>query len=232
MRQLFIDTTEGKTGTYAKYLTTIDSTNQVRPDDEITRAEFAKLLADSGILDIEVGSKGYKTFKDHESIPSYARDAVSALAKTDIIQAFPDGEFKPENPILMEDAMQMIAQAATYISDQKLTVYKPVFLYTKALTGKDGKVSPKKDYIMELMRENVVVKYESNPDSYALRKDVVAMVNSLTFRGPYVETLPENTLKYADIRDDSVFFYNIVGASNSYKYTYDYRLWQQIVEVK
>lgn len=231
MRQLFIDTTEGKTGTYKSYLTTVDTTNQVRPDDEITRAEFAKLLADSGILDVKVGSNDYKTFKDHEAIPAYARDAVSALVKTDIIQAFPDGEFKPNNPILMEDAMQMIAQAATYISEQKLTVYKPVFLYTDALTGTDKKVSPKKDYIMELMRQNVVVKYESNPNTYALRKHVVAMVNSLTFRGPYVEKLPENTLKFADIRDDSVFFYNIVGASNSYTYTYDYRLWQQIVEV-
>ena len=232
MRQLFIDTTEGKTGTYKSYLTTVDTTNQVRPDDEITRAEFAKLLADSGILDIKIGSNDYKTFKDHESIPSYARDAVSALVKTDIIQAFPDGTFKPENPILMEDAMQMVAQAATYMSEQKLTVYKPVFLYTEALTGKDKKVSEKKDYIMELMRQNVVVKYESNPDTYALRKHVVEMVNSLTFRGPFVEKLPENTLKFADIRDDSVFFYNIVGASNSYKYTYDYRLWQQIVEVE
>ena len=231
MRQLFIDTTEGKTGTYKSYLTTVDTTNQVRPDDEITRAEFAKLLADSGILDVKVGSNDYKTFKDHESIPVYARDAVSALVKTDIIQAFPDGEFKPNNPILMEDAMQMIAQAATYISEQKLTVYKPVFLYTEALIGTDKKVSPKKDYIMELMRQNVVVKYESNPDTYALRKHVVEMVNSLTFRGPYVEKLPENTLKFADIRDDSVFFYNIVGASNSYTYTYDYRLWQQIIEV-
>ena len=231
MRQLFIDTTEGKTGTYKSYLTTVDTTNQVRPDDEITRAEFAKLLADSGILDVKVGNNDYKTFKDHEAIPSYARDAVSALVKTDIIQAFPDGEFKPNNPILMEDAMQMIAQAATYLSEQKLTVYKPVFLYTEALTGTDKKVSEKKDYIMELMRQNVVVKYESKPNIYALRKHVVEMVNSLTFRGPYVEKLPENTLKFADIREDSVFFYNIVGASNSYTYTYDYRLWQQIVEV-
>ena len=231
MRQLFIDTTEGKTGTYKSYLTNVDTNNQVRPDDEITRAEFAKLLADSGILDVKVGDNSYKTFKDADKIPAYARDAVSALVKTDIIQAFPDGTFKPENPILMEDAMQMVAQAAVYISDQKLTVYKPVFLYTEALTGKDKKISEKKDYIMELMRQNVVVKYASNPDHYALRKEVVEMVNNLTFRGPFVEKLPETTLKFADIRDDSVFFYNIVGASHSYTYTYDYRLWQQIVEV-
>ena len=124
MRQLFIDTTEGKTGTYRSYLTNVDTTNQVRPDDEITRAEFAKLLADSGILDVKVGDNSYKTFKDADKIPAYARDAVSALVKTDIIQAFPDGTFKPENPILMEDAMQMVAQAAVYISVQtSLLIY-------------------------------------------------------------------------------------------------------------
>lgn len=157
---------------------------------------------------------------------------MAALSKTDIIQAFPDGTFKPNNPILMEDAIQMIAQAATYISDTKLTVVKPTFLYKNALKDSYGDISDKKDYIMELMRQNVIVKYESNPDEYALRKDVVEMVNALTFRGPYVEKLPENTIKFADIRDDSVYFYNFVGAANSYSYTYDYRLWQEIVEIQ
>ena len=232
MRQLFIDKTEGKTGTYERYLTTVDITNEARPDDEITRAEMAKLLADVGLLTIEAGSKEYETFKDSNIIPAYARDAAAALSKTDIMQKFPDGTFKPNNPILMEEAMQIVAKAAEYISERRLNVYKPVFLYTDALIGRDKKISPKKDYIMELMRQNVIVKYESNPDTYALRKDVVEMINSLTFRGPFVEALPENTLKFADIRDNSVFFYNIVGASNAYKYTYDYRLWQEIVEVE
>jgi len=232
MRQLFIDLTEGKTGTYNKYLTSIDSTNQVRPNDEITRAEFAKLLADSGIIEVEIGSKEYKKFKDYKTIPSYARDAVSALLKAGIIEEFQDGTFKPNNPILTEDIMQMLAQAAAYMSEQKLAVNKPVFLYKEVLTGKDGEISPKKDYIMELVRQNVIENTDAKPDTYALRKDVVTMVNSLTFRGPYVETLPENTLKFADIREDSVVFYNIVGAANSYTYTYDYRLWQQIIDVE
>ena len=159
---------------------------------------------------------------------------MAALSDTDIIQAFPDGTFKPNNPILMEDAIQMIAQASTYISgaDKKLTVYKPTFLYKNALKDSDGDISQKKDYIMELMRQNVIVKYDSKPDAYALRKDVVNIVNALTFRGPYVEKLPANTVKFADIRDDSVYFYNIVGAANSYSYTYDYRLWQEIVEIQ
>ena len=234
MRQLFIDKTEGKRGTYKGYLAAIDSTNSIRPEDKITRAEFAKLLADCGIVKADANSTAYKQYKDWESIPVYARSAVAALSETDIIQAFPDGTFKPNNPILMEDAIQMIAQASTYISgtDKKLTVYKPTFLYKNALRDSDGDISEKKDYIMELMRQNVIVKYDSKPDAYALRKDVVTIVNALTFRGPYVEKLPSNTVKFADIRDDSVYFYNIVGAANSYSYTYDYRLLQEIVEIQ
>lgn len=232
MRQLYIDKTEGKTGTYKSYLAAIDNTNSIRPEDKITRAEFAKLLADCGIVKGNASSTAYKEYKDWETIPVYARAAVAALSDTDIIQAFPDGTFKPNNPILMEDAIQMVAQAATYISDTKLTVVKPTFLYKNALKDSFGDITDKKDYIMELMRQNVIVKYESTPDEYALRKDVVSIVNALTFRGPYVEKLPANAIKFADVRDDSVYFYNFVGAANSYSYTYDYRLWQEIVEIQ
>ncbi len=232
MRQLFIDKNTEKKGEFKKYLSSLDNTNSIRPDDQITRAEFAKLLVDSGIVTVKAGDESYKTFKDADSIPSYARDAVSALVGTNIIQGYGDGEFKPDNPIVREDLLQMIAQASTYMTDAKITIPKPVFLYTKAIDDKNGEISPKKDYIMELMRQNVIVKYESNPDAYALRKEAVEIINALTFRGPYVEQLPENTLRFADIREDVTYFYNIVGASNSYTYNYDYRLWQNILEIK
>ncbi|MDD2627627.1 MAG: S-layer homology domain-containing protein [Clostridia bacterium] len=232
MRQLFIDKNTDKKGEFKKYLSSLDNTNSIRPDDQITRAEFAKLLVDSGIVKVKAGDEAYKTFKDADSIPSYARDAVSALVGTNIIQGYGDGEFKPNNPIVREDLLQMIAQASTYMTDAKITIPKPVFLYTKAIDDKNGEISPKKDYIMELMRQNVIVKYESNPDAYALRKEAVEIINALTFRGPYVEQLPENALRFADIREDVTYFYNIVGASNSYTYNYDYRLWQNILEIK
>ena len=232
MRQLFIDKTEGKTGLYKSYLITFDTTNEARPDDEITRAEFVKLIADSGLIEINVGSDKYKEFKDYKEIPSYARDAISALYEYGIIEAYSDETFKPNNPIITDDALEIIAKLARYISDERLITYKPVFIYTDALIGRDKKISEKKDYIMELMRENVIPKYNSSPDSYLLRKKAVEILNSLSFRGPYVELLPENTLKFVDIRNEGLFFYNIVGASNSYRYTYDYRLWQQIVEIE
>ncbi|MEG1141121.1 MAG: S-layer homology domain-containing protein [Clostridia bacterium] len=233
MRQLFIDRSVSKTGTLTKYLMALDTTNAIRPDAEITRAEFAKLLADCGILKIEAGSNKYKTFKDADKIPEYARDAVSALIGTDIIQAFPDGTFKPENPIIREDLMQMVASAARYISETKLTVTKPVFIYKDLLKDKDGKLVANKDFIMELMRQNVIPKYASavRPDDYTKRLEAVTIINSLTFRGPFVQSLPKDTMKFTDIMDHK-YFYDLVGASNTYEYNYDYRLWQNILAVK
>ncbi len=232
MRQAFVDLTEGKVGAYDKSLLSIDALNEVRPNEEITRAEFAKLLVDAGVIAVDYKSKAYKNFKDYEIIPSYARAAVSALAKADVIKPYADGTFKPNNPILVEDAMQILAEAAAHMTNQKLAVSKPVFLYTEALTGKDGEVSPKKDYIMELMRQNVVPSDESNPDSYILRKEAVEMVNSLMLRGPVVKTLKENELKFAKVRENNVVFYNVVEAMEKTNFVYDYKLWQQMVDVK
>lgn len=231
MRQLYIDNSSSKVAEFNKYLTAISGQNEIRPDDQITRADFAKMLVSAGIVKTKSGSEEYKTFTDNAEIPADARDAVSALVGTDIIQAFSDGEFKPNNPILREDLLQMVAQAARYMSDTKLTINKPTYIYNSSLKGKDEQVTEKKDYIMELMRQNIIAKTDVRPDEYAKRKEAVEIINSLTFRGPFVEKLPTSVVKYSDLREDSNCFYNMIAATNSYKYTYDYRLWQEITEV-
>lgn len=231
LRQLFVDTTEGKTGTFKSYLTAIDTTNSIRPNDEVTRAEFVKMLADSGVVKVEIGSDGYKTYKDYEKIPSYARDAVSALSKVNILNTFPDGEFKPNNPILIEDAIEMIAKASTYVSENKLLVNKPVFLYTNSLIDSEKQMSPKKDFVMELIRQNVITKYEFAPDKYMLRREAVEIINSLMFRGPYLEKNIESVIKYKDLNNKASYYYNIVGATNSYTFSYNYKLWEEMIEV-
>lgn len=232
LKQLFIDLTEGKTGEYNSYLTAIDNTNSIRPNDEVTRAEFAKMLADSGVVSVVAGSDKYKTFKDYEEIPSYARDAVAALSDKNILQTFPDGEFKPNNPVLIEDAIEMIAKSSTYMSNNKLLVNTPTFLYTSALIDDEKELTPKKEYVMELIRQNVIAKYEFKPDKYMLRREAVEIINALTFRGPYVEKEVESLIKYKDLNDQTSYYYNILAATNSYKYTYNHNLWTEIISVK
>lgn len=232
LRQLFIDNNSNKIATINKYLTAIDSTNSIRPDDKITRAELAKLLVDTGILQVENGNTDYKKYKDAEEIPAYARDAVSALYGTGIIEEFSDSEFKPNNPIVRDEFFKIVAKAASYISNGKLETKKPTFIYTDIIDDKDKSICSNKDYIMELIRINVIKKQDVRPDEYTLRKEAVEIINALTFRGPYVHQIESNVLKFVDMSENNSCFYDIVGASNTYVYSYTDTLWQKITNVK
>lgn len=232
IRQLYIDNNPNKTATFNKYLTVIDSTNSIRPDDKITRAELAKMLVDTGIVQIKQGNNDYTKYKDAEEIPVYARDAVSALYNTGILEGFADSEFKPNNPIVRDEFFKIVANAANYISNGKLETSKSPFIYTDIIDDKDNTISDNKNYIMELIRQNIIKQEDVKPDEYTLRKEAVEIINALTFRGPYVENKEVNLLKFIDINEENKYFYDIVGASNSYTYNYTETLWQNIIDVK
>ena len=82
------------------------------------------------------------------------------------------------------------------MSNNKLLVNTPTFIYTSALTDDEKELTPKKNYVMELIRQNVITKYEFRPDRYMLRREAVEIINALTFRGPYVEKEVESLIKY------------------------------------
>ena len=58
------------------------------------------------------------------------------------------------------------------------------------------------------------------------------MINALTFRGPYVQQIESNTIKFVDINESNLYFYDIVGAANTYEYSYTDTLWQKIINIK
>ena len=232
LKQLYIDYNSNKTATIEKYLSRVDNTNSIRPDDKITRAELAKMLVDVGIVEVKQGNTNYKKYKDAEEIPSYAREAVSALYNTGIIDAFEDGEFKPNNPIVRDEFFRIVAKASEYMSNGKLKIKTPTFIYTDIISDKDRTMTVNKNYIMELIRQNIIKKENTNSDEYTLRKEAAEVINSLTFRGPYVDKLPQNAVKFTDISKDSKYFYNIIGATNTYTYNYTNNLLQQIISVK
>ena len=85
---------------------------------------------------------------------------------------------------------------------------------------------------MELIRQNIIAKIDTKPDEYVLRKDAIEIINALTFRGPYVEDLGKNKVKFIDIETNSKYFYNIVGATSTFTYKYTQNLEQQIIDIK
>jgi len=232
LRQLFVDTNANKKATIGKYLFSIDNTNSIRPDDKITRAELAKLLVDSGVIALKHGNNDYTKYKDAEEIPTYAREYVSTLYNTDIIETFSDSEFKPNNPIVRDEFFRIIAKASEYMSNGKLKVNEPTFIYTDAVNDKDKSLNDNTKYIMELIRQNILSNKNTTPDEYILRKDAVEIINALTFRGPYKVNFENNKIKFIDIDKDSKYFYNIMGAASAYTYNYSESLEQQILEIK
>lgn len=79
---------------------------KVRPDQNITRAEFAVLLYQALNLDSVTESAQFS-----DVIPSWAAEAVNSLRKEGIIGGYPDGTFRPSNNISRAEIVSMLVRA-------------------------------------------------------------------------------------------------------------------------
>lgn len=84
---------------------------KVRPNDSITRAEFAKMVVE--LFDIQIG--GENAFSDVSSDSWYA-PYVSAMASAGLINGYPDGRFCPENTITRQDAAVILDRCVAKLS--------------------------------------------------------------------------------------------------------------------
>ncbi|HEY8345548.1 MAG TPA: S-layer homology domain-containing protein [Bacillota bacterium] len=75
-----------------------------RPDQSITRAELAKILAVAYEL---TGSEtnGFTDIEDH-----WAKEYITALAANKIISGYPDGTFQPERPVTRAEMVTMLTR--------------------------------------------------------------------------------------------------------------------------
>lgn len=92
----------------------------VRPDDPVTRAEFAVMVVRLLALDPRFkapGPPGASTpsFRDAASIPTWAASAVSTASALGIITGIPDGrggfDFNPTGPVNGAEALAMLLRA-------------------------------------------------------------------------------------------------------------------------
>ena len=129
------------------------------PNAEITRAEFAVLLARS----LELPLKDYEgTFSDVNESKKWAFAAVEAAARAGIVNGTADGKFNPDAPIKREEIAAMVIRAIEYKDKEKLadldtpenfkdhgsigafaidSVYKAAAL--GVILGNDGQFKPK-----------------------------------------------------------------------------------------
>lgn len=87
---------------------------EYRPDNSISRAEFANILFNSMNIPKSSAALPFADMEDH-----WAYDAVNALYQIGVIKGVSETSFQPETPILRQDAAQLL-----YMLDQKVTDFK------------------------------------------------------------------------------------------------------------
>ncbi len=77
---------------------------EFKPNDRITRAEFAAILSKAlSLKDLDIS----KSFSDMETSHDYFKEVMFA-AKNGLINGYPDTTFKPDNEILRQDAAMIM----------------------------------------------------------------------------------------------------------------------------
>jgi hypothetical protein len=97
---------------YSLYLKKIISgypDGTIKPNNEITRAEMAVILAGALGLDTKYAKKS--DFKDIDDIPEFALQAVNSLSEKGIFVGYEDGSFRPNNKITRAELITSVAIA-------------------------------------------------------------------------------------------------------------------------
>lgn len=82
-----------------------------RPDNPLTRAEFAKIISLS--FDLAIKQEGVKSFTDLE--PNYwATPYIERVWKARVVEGFPDGSFRPSDPVKRSEVAAMLCRVFSW----------------------------------------------------------------------------------------------------------------------
>lgn len=157
----------------------IDASAEFRPEDSVTRAEFAKILMNSmpGVKKdaTKEDLKITKSFKDVDKAEWYY-EYVMPLAELGIVSGF-DGEFRPNDTITREEAAVMVSTAMNKNAENGKYVKADTF-YTHTGQHKDVKTKFTDDKSIAVWADEAVVKasdagiikgYEDGKDKFSFK---------------------------------------------------------------
>ncbi len=83
-----------------------------KPDNTITRAEFAKVIMVSELGDANISASLVANFSDTNG--HWANKYIAAAVNAGIINGYPEGTFKPDNTVTYAEAVKMVVCALGY----------------------------------------------------------------------------------------------------------------------
>lgn len=85
-----------------------------KPEQDVTRAEFAKILVEAlGIGNAAKAAEGKVTFPD-VPVSHWASGYVNVASGQGLVEGFPNGEFKPNDQVTYAEALTMLVRALGY----------------------------------------------------------------------------------------------------------------------
>jgi len=180
--------------------------NTVRPDNAITRAEVAMIFFRL-IVDNNKNTPRTSGFKDVVSGAWYAQ-AVSYLASTDIIKGYPDGTFKPNQPITRAE-FAAIASRFDRLEATSSNAFPDISNHWA------------KEAINSAAQKGWVDGYPDGtflPQRNISRAEVVKIVNAMLNRMIQVEDIPLGIRNFTDLTSSHWAYANIVEAANEHDY--------------
>ena len=91
--------------------------NRFAPDTPATREQLAVIVdyfaLQQGILQVESTAQPL-TFTDAASVSPWASAAVSQLQREGVLGGYPDGAFRPQNPVTREEACKVLCEALLF----------------------------------------------------------------------------------------------------------------------
>ena len=185
----------------------------VRPEGSITREEMSAIIY--RVMPESMRMSASASYPDVES-GRWSEEYIGALSAMGIIEGYPDGKFRPDQPITRAEAAKMTA----YWLDLKPggTVFE------------DARSSWAADSISAVQSAGLINGYEDGtfrPDREMTRAETATVFNKILGRAPsaeYLKTRPDLNV-FNDLSDDMWYYPQIIEASTTHAYTLtDYRL--------
>jgi hypothetical protein len=142
-----------------------------RPNDEVTRAEFAKMIVTAMELDLPLNPTS--SFSD-VSQGYWALTYIETAKQEGIISGYPDGTFRPNQPITRAEIAKMIAEA---VGLGEATSFQPIFKDVDANFWAAY-------YIMSVYFHNIVSGYPDGtfkPTKVATRAEAAKMIFQMIY---------------------------------------------------
>lgn len=144
----------------------------LRPDEGITRAQFARMLRSVFQYAVPQSTVEQKSFTDVEAGGWYSKD-VAAAAAAGIINGYPDGSFRPNELVKRQDAATMLAAAYKLKEQASLAAFKDA-----------GQVSSyAQQPVQQLVHAGVLKGYSDGtirPMNTMTRAEAIALLDGLT----------------------------------------------------